>query len=152
MCPFPKSLFSFVVKSLSLILILTIVWSRLKWIWQSQDTRLLWKWQIQINWSCWQTLWAICSESCIWQSHRLGQSTPPASLQKSVWERYCKLLYKKNDISSGIFYSVHFRKTQKQNLCPPSIYVAQKLLTPVLHIPFSPPKGSWVLLFDIAFS
>lgn len=95
LCSFSKSLFSFVVKSLSLILILTIVWSRLKWIWQSQDTQLLWKWQIQINWSCWQTLWAICSESWIWQSHRLGQSTPPASLQKSVWERYCKLLYKK---------------------------------------------------------
>lgn len=43
MLPFCNSLFSFVVRSV--LIFLSAVSSRLKWIWQSQDTWLLWKWQ-----------------------------------------------------------------------------------------------------------
>lgn len=156
MPPFWNSLFSFLVRSSSLVLILSTVSSRLKWIWQSQDTRLLWKWQNPNK-------LVVLTNPVGNVQRKLHLAIPEARLGlllacRSQFESDTASYHIKQmmfPVTDFIQYPLaKFRQQGKKTHCPSSIYLAQKRLTPEPSIPFSPLvlKWSWFLLFSTAFS
>lgn len=155
MPPFCNSLFSFVVRSFSLVLILSAVSRRLKWIWQSQDTWLLWKWQNP------NKLVVLTNPlgNLQWKLHlaipevRLGFLLACRSQFESNTASY-HIKQMMFSVTDFIQYPLAKLSQWGKQHCSSNIYLAPKLLTPAPSIPFSPLvlKGSWLPLFTTAFS
>lgn len=127
MLPFCNSLFGFVDRSV--LIFLSAVSSRLKWIWQSQDTWLLWKWQNP--------------NKLVVQTHSLGNlqwklhlAIPEARLGlllpcRSQFEGDTGSYHTKQmmfTVTDFIQYTLA-KLRQWGRTCPLNIYLAKKLLT-----------------------